>query len=183
MRSPEGPNHLSKLLLADLLKVESQGRHRYYSFSSADVAYVVESMANFVGGYKQSVDIPQNGIKFYRSCYDHMAGYVGVKITEAMLSKGVLDEVDSDFRVTSKGRDWVATLDISVSEISNARRPTAKRCLDWSERKPHIAGQFGAVLLRKFLEKRWVQKVNFSRELILTGEGKRQLDDLFGLRL
>ncbi len=176
-------NHLSKLLRADLLKVESQGRHRYYSFMNTDVAYTVESMANLAGGFKYGPAVPKEGIKYCRTCYDHMAGYVGVRLTEMMIAKGILSEIDSEFEVTPKGWDWATALDIGYDEMVNARRPIARKCLDWSERKPHLAGQFGAELLEKFLERRWVQRVNFSRELILTGEGKRQFDLLLNLRL
>jgi DNA-binding transcriptional ArsR family regulator len=179
-------NHLAKLLEADLLKVESQGRHRYFSFSRPDVAYVVESLASLANHNPTKAKnntIAPNGVKYCRSCYDHMAGFVGVQITEALESKGLIEKSGTDYAVTEKGWEWLTLFDISKNEISNKRRPLAKQCLDWSERRPHLAGQVGALILIKMLEKNWFKKVQFSRELVVTSMGRQEIYNLLDIKI
>lgn len=179
-------NHLAKLLEADLLKVESQGRHRYFSFSRPDVAYVVESLASLANHNPTKAKnntVAPNGVKYCRSCYDHMAGFVGVQITEALESKGLIEKSGTDYVVTEKGWEWLNLLDISKNGISNKRRPLAKQCLDWSERRPHLAGQMGALILIKMLEKNWFKKVQFSRELVVTSKGSQEIYNLLDIKI
>ena len=182
--STSASNHLSKLLQGELVKVVSQGRHRYYSISRPDVAYAIESLANLTGGFlNKKSNVPKKGIKYCRTCYDHLAGYLGVGLADAMLGKGFMEDVEGNFTITSKGWEWAKCMGMDYQEFSNKRRPVVRKCLDWSERKPHAAGQFGAKLLSKMLEKRWLLRVHHSRELILTGEGQRKLNDLLDMRL
>jgi DNA-binding transcriptional ArsR family regulator len=179
-------NHLSKLLEADIVKVEMQGRHRYYSFSNSEVAYVVETLANLVSNNrdtKQKIEKPANGIKYCRTCYDHLAGFVGVTIAEAMEKKGYLKKSESIYLVTQKGWNWFAQFDILQKEFSNTRRPITRQCLDWSERRPHLAGLLGARLLDKMVERKWFRKVQFSRELIVTAKGRQEAYELLGVAL
>src|SRR6266496_1797896 len=159
-------NHLSKLLEADLLRVEAQGRHRYYAFARPEVAYVIESMANLsnkaadVNKGKQDIA----GIKYCRSCYDHLAGQVGVRITEALETKNLIRKFNKEYAITERGWQWLVQLDIHREHIENSRRSLARQCLDWSERKPHIAGRVGALLMQQMLERNWLRKIQFSRE-------------------
>jgi len=175
-------NHLSKLIEADIIKVESQGRHRYFSFSRPEVAYVVESLAGSVKNdpgetEKNFIDI--TGIKFCRTCYDHLAGRVGVTLTKAFEKKGLIKKSGHHYLITGKGWKWFSEFGISKKEIeSNKRRVAARQCLDWSERKPHLAGQLGALLLEKMLEKNWFRKVKFSRELVVTSKARKEMSDL-----
>jgi len=179
-------NHLSKLLDADLLKVEIQGKHRYYSFSKPEVAYVVESMASLAApNGKKVLNIKRelSGIKFCRTCYDHLAGYMGVQIADAMELKSLIKKSSGQYTVTDKGWKWIDNFGITKDEILIKRRPLARQCLDWSERRPHLAGQFGAVLLNKMLEKKWFRPIQFSREMIITTKGKKELRDLLGIEI
>lgn len=179
-------NHLSKLLEAEIVKVEIQGRHRYYSLSNAEVAYVVEGLANLASNsttknIKKEPD--KNGVKYCRTCYDHLAGFVGVKIVEALETKGYLTKSKNVYLVSEKGWKWFQLLNISKEEFTNNRRPVTRQCLDWSERRPHLAGQLGAVFLNKMLERKWFKKIQFSRELIITGKGRQELLELLGIVL
>lgn len=179
-------NHLSKLLEAEVLKVEKQGRHRYYSFANPEVAYVVESLANLAD--KRSLNNPKtektlSGVKYCRTCYDHLAGFVSVKLVEALEGKDILRKNLSDYRVTRSGWQWFANLQICENNFKNQRRPLTRQCLDWSERRPHLAGQLGAALLEKMLERKWFKKVEFSRELVVTEKGVRELFELLGLMI
>ena len=178
-------NHLAKLLDADLLKVERQGRHRYFSFSKPEIAYVVESLASLSGHSSKKIEreTAVTGIKYCRSCYDHLAGHVGVKITEALEEKKAIRKHANCYLVTNSGWKLLAELDIAKGEMINNRRPLTRQCLDWSERRPHIAGQVGAMLLDTMLEKSWFKRMRFSRELIITTKGRSEIQKLFGVEV
>jgi len=178
-------NHLAKLLDADLLKVERQGRHRYFSFSKPEIAYVVESLASLSGHSSKKIEreTAVTGIKYCRSCYDHLAGHVGVKITEALEEKKAIRKHANCYLVTNSGWKLLAELDIAKGEMINSRRPLTRQCLDWSERRPHIAGQVGAMLLDTMLEKSWFKRMRFSRELIITTKGRSEIQKLFGVEV
>ncbi len=179
-------NHLSKLLEAEIVKVETQGRHRYYSLSNSEVAFAVEGLANLANNSViESVkkEPENNGVKYCRSCYDHLAGFVGVKIVETLEAKGFLVKSNNIYLVTEKGWEWFRFFNISKDDFNNNRRPVTRQCLDWSERRPHLAGQLGAVFLNKILEKKWFKRVEFSRELVVTSKGRQELYDLLGVVL
>jgi len=179
-------NHLSRLLAADLVKAETQGRHRYFSFSNAEVAYVVEALAHLANNRSTTThnnEKPVAGIKYCRTCYDHLAGYVGVEMAEAMRKKSYLKKADKSYTVTQNGWQWFSKFDISKNDFINTRRPLTRQCLDWSERRPHLAGSLGAVLLNKMLERRWFKKVQSSRELVITSKGKQELYEWLDITL
>lgn len=179
-------NHLLKLLEADIIKVEIQGRHRYYAFSRPEVAYTVESLANLANSRtteKIKTEDAVKGIRFCRSCYDHLAGVIGVRFTEAMEMKGYIKKtMERQYLISKKGWNWLSQIEILESDFTSARRPLARQCLDWTERKPHLAGQLGASVLKKMFEKKWVRKTQFSRELLVTPKGQQELNALLGVR-
>jgi DNA-binding transcriptional ArsR family regulator len=178
-------NHLAKLLGADLLKVEKQGRHRYFSFSRPEIAYVVESLASLSGPFskKKEKEAVLPGIKYCRSCYDHVAGFVGVKIAEALEKKKAIRKSANSYIVTNAGWHFLTELDIDKNKMMVNRRPLARQCLDWSERRPHLAGQLGAQLLISLLEKSWLKRMKFSRELIITTKGRSEIQKMFGIQV
>lgn len=176
-------NHLSKLLEAAVVKVEHQGKHRYYSFASADVAYAVESLANLAGRKTTVENEVESGIKYCRTCYDHLAGLVGVRMLEGMEKNGFLVEPDANYNVTEQGWKWLAEFGIDRDEISSVRRPLTRQCLDWSERRPHLAGHLGARLLDKMLERKWFRKIDFSRELEVLPKGRREMGEMLGMNV
>ncbi len=177
-------NHLSKLLEAGLVKVEMQGRHRYYSFSNPEVAYAVEGLANLANNSSTKIvkkQHEQNGVQYCRTCYDHLAGFVAVKIVETLETKGYLKKSKNIYLVTEKGWKWFQLFNISKKVFINNRRSLTRQCLDWSERRPHLAGQLGAALLNEMFKRKWLKKIEFSRELIITSKGHRELYDLLGV--
>lgn len=178
-------NHLSKLLEADFLKVEVQGRHRYFTFSNADVAYAVEALAQLskINSTEKFNDKKPTGIKYCRTCYDHLAGFVGVQLVETMEKKGYLKKDAKQYLVTKNGWEWLQLFGIEQKNYINIRRPITKQCLDWSERRPHLAGQLGADLLQIMFKKKWFRKVQFSRELIVTAKGRQEIYELLGVAL
>ena len=179
-------NHLSKLLDAEIIKVEIQGRHRYYSFSNPEVAYVIESLANLASEKivnRDKKSVATDGVKFCRTCYDHLAGLVGVKVVEALEKKAFLKKTETADTVTEKGWQWFSEFEILKDDFINIRRPLTRQCLDWSERRPHLAGQLGAVFLERMLQKKWFKKVQFSREMVVTTKGREELYNLLGVAL
>ena len=178
-------NHLTKLLGADLLKVEKQGKHRYFSFSRPEIAYAIESLANLSPdtSRKMTKEATPLGMKYCRSCYDHLAGYVGVKITEALEKKKAIRRHANSYLVTNSGWKLLADLDIDKNEMLSNRRPLTRQCLDWSERRPHIAGQIGALLLKRMLERNWFKRIRFSRELIITSMGRSEISSLLNIEI
>jgi DNA-binding transcriptional ArsR family regulator len=176
-------NHLTKLLEAELVKVKRQGRHRYFSFSKVEVAYAVESLASLASDEDSGIKKIEThqGIKYCRTCYDHLAGLVGVRVTEALEEKKIISKSDGHYNITKKGWAWLTEFGITNDALENKRRPVTRQCLDWSERRPHLAGQLGAALLEKMFEKKWLRKVKLSRELVVTSKGSSEIYDLLGI--
>ncbi|HXB32678.1 MAG TPA: winged helix-turn-helix domain-containing protein [Puia sp.] len=172
--------HLGKLLRAGLLSVEAQGRHRYYTFARTEVADAIEAMANLVPA-EQALrkDMGAVPIDYCRTCYDHLAGKVGVAITESLVRQKLLVYRDKELDVTPKGVQWFAELGIDCGEIRQQRRAFAKPCLDWTERRHHLAGALGAALLEKMLEAHWLRRSAQSRAVVATAKGRQALEAYF----
>ena len=178
--------HLRKLIQANLLSVERQGRHKYYRFSRQEVAYAIEALGNLIPieKHKRIISNPDNSaIRYCRTCYDHLAGRVGVLLTEALVKQKIIKLNGSDYSVTKKGYGFFSELEIDTDELSNHRRIFAKPCLDWSERKHHLAGSLGAALLSKMLSFGWLRKTSHSRAMIITSKGQQQLYDTLKISL
>jgi DNA-binding transcriptional ArsR family regulator len=180
--------HLTKLVKANLLSVVSQGRHKYYQLSSPEVAYVLESISNLVPADRLVAEEPeevnQQDIKFCRTCYDHLAGRVGVAVTDRLVEKKIIaSNGRHNYEVTPKGIKWFADLNISADDLMKQRRAFARKCLDWSERRYHISGSLGAALLDKMIKMKWMSKQKNSRIVLITSTGQAKLYDLLGLNL
>jgi DNA-binding transcriptional ArsR family regulator len=171
-------NHLAKLATANILSVEKQGRHRYYRYANAEVAQVVEAMAALVpsiGDYRKIRKPGQNDFTYARTCYDHFAGKFGVSLTDALVNQNIILPGEKKYEVSEFGTAWFQSIGIETNKIQNHKRSFAHPCLDWSERKHHLAGALGAALLNRFLESDWVRKKQQSREIIITTAGKIEL--------
>lgn len=178
--------HLAKLVQADLLCVESQGRHRYYKYARKEVAYAIEAMTSLLPApsAKSPVDSDNNSaIKNCRTCYDHLAGKVGVAVTDSLLRQKILIEKNDQFEVSSKGEKWFASLGIDTGELQQQRRSFLRPCLDWSERRHHIAGSLAAALLDKMIARDWLRKTKNSRALVVTAKGEKQFYEYLKLAL
>lgn len=169
--------HLAKLLDAGLLAVEKQGRHKYYRFSNKEVAYAIEAMASLI-----PPAIPQKKnaekhlpIKHCRTCYDHLAGKIGVAVAESLLEQNIILNSDTKFEVSPEGVKWFSDFGINLEDLKKQRRLFLKPCLDWSERKNHIAGSLGASLLDKMLADDWLRRTKDSRAIQITGKGEKEL--------
>ncbi|WP_166921777.1 ArsR/SmtB family transcription factor [Flavobacterium poyangense] len=169
--------HLAKLLDAGLLYVEKQGRHKYYRFSNKEVAYAIEAMASLVPPVtvQKKNSEKHSPIKHCRTCYDHLAGKIGVAVAESLLEQNIILNSDAKLEVSSKGVKWFSDFGIDIDEVKKQRRIFLKPCLDWSERKNHIAGSLGALLLDKMLADDWLRRTKDSRAIQITGKGEKEL--------
>lgn len=179
--------HLARLSDANLLAVERQGRHRYHRLASAEVADLIESVARIAAVTLPQTRRPVTGprdaqMRLARTCYDHLAGGLGVAVTDALVAKGVIAFDDGAGIVAPDGLDRLAALGIAVDDAARrTTRPLCRPCLDWSERRPHLAGRLGAAVCRHFLERHWVTRIADSRALFITPMGRQALRAEFGI--
>ena len=170
--------HLAKLVEGRLLQVEQQGRHRYYRLASTEVAAAVEALLVLTNGVvKAEKSVPQVGsVEHARTCYSHLAGWLGVQIAEALQKEGLLLPASGRaFAVTDRGREWFEELGIEVVEADGADAKVARQCIDWTERRPHIAGAVGVGMYKRFVALKWIVPVKNTRAVRVTLDGKREL--------
>ncbi|GGB00084.1 ArsR/SmtB family transcription factor [Puia dinghuensis] len=180
--APNCSMHLAKLIKADLLTVEAQGRHRYYTFSRPEVAYAVEALAALLpAGNRDAVEKDDPPIRICRSCYDHLAGRIGVQVAEALVQQKLLVQENKQFLLTPKGTRWFNEKGIDTAALQRQRRNFSRTCIDWTERRPHLAGSLGAALLRLMLDENWLRKKANSRAMAVTAKGQKALYQLFGV--
>lgn len=170
--------HLSKLLDAALVTVEQQGRHRYFRLANEDVASLLESLMGvaFRTGATRMLSSPREpALRKARVCYDHLAGEVGVSVYEALTRQGALTTSEDGLRLTESGEAWFARMGVNTQAAARQRRIFCRPCMDWSERRFHLAGALGAALLSRFRELGWVKFDKHSRVVRITPSGEREL--------
>lgn len=180
--------HLSKLVNGDLVRVERCGRHAYYRISGPEVVRVLERLATLDARSAPDHARPADtAIRLARTCYDHLAGSAGVAITNALVKRRYLVETESGYDVSKNGEDWFAVLGVSVPDArlraTETRRQFARACLDWSERRHHLAGELGARLCARTLELGWFERRRGTRALRVTAIGRRRLKAELDVRL
>jgi DNA-binding transcriptional ArsR family regulator len=174
--------HLAKLLGAGLLAVEKQGRHRYHRIASGEIAQAVEALTVLAAGGPPRYRPPgprDRALRLARTCYDHMAGQLGVAVSDSFQARKLVIVADGAAMVTDGGKGMMASLGASFANGDGARRMACRVCLDWSERRHHLAGRLGADLLRWSLEQRWVARVQGDRTLALTRAGEQGFKEIF----
>ncbi|HEX5569255.1 MAG TPA: winged helix-turn-helix domain-containing protein [Streptomyces sp.] len=176
--------HLDRLVAGGLLAEERQGRHRYVRLADPQLAQLVEDLAAHAGPPPAPRTLREvsagAAMARARTCYDHLAGRLGVAVTDALLARGLLQQ-DTGFAVTGEGLRWFGGLGIDLTVRPRGRRPLARACLDWTERRPHLAGVAGAALCRHALEAGWCERIGTQRALRVRPEGRRALYELLGL--
>jgi DNA-binding transcriptional ArsR family regulator len=177
--------HLNRLTTERLVKVLVQGKHRYYSLEGPEVARVLEGLSVLAGGSGDKfVPNTPNRLRAARTCYDHIAGTLGVSLHDRLKTMGWLTaNGDESYELTPAGARAFEALGIDVEETHMLRRRFAFGCLDWSERRSHLGGALGAVLLKMALKKKWVVQDLDSRALRVTGVGQREMRSRFGLQI
>jgi DNA-binding transcriptional ArsR family regulator len=177
--------HLNLLVRGGLLVQVRQGRHRYVRLARPDVAELIETLAALApagsGAARPrslSASSRRRALAQARTCYDHLAGTLGVAITDAMTDRGLLDW-EGGLRLTDSGAGWLADLGVTVP--ARTRRPLVRACLDWTERRPHLAGAVGAALCSHLSAQGWTRPVGTTRALTLTPAGRAALHEQLGL--
>ncbi|MFE7274555.1 ArsR/SmtB family transcription factor [Streptomyces sp. NPDC057623] len=176
--------HLGKLVAGGLLTEERQGRHRYVRLADARVAQLLEDLAAQVA--PQAAGRPRNlressagsAMARGRTCYDHLAGRLGIAVTDALTARGLLRQ-DTGFALTDAGLGWFDSAGIRLDHTG--RRPLARACLDWTERRPHLAGVAGAALCRHALDAGWCVRIGSERAVKVTESGERALYEVLGI--
>jgi DNA-binding transcriptional ArsR family regulator len=179
-------NHLTKLLEHGLLKVERQGRHRYFYLADPAIAQALELLAVLapaapIRSLRESE--AARAVRAARMCYNHFAGKLGVALSQALVEKEVLTKADGGYLVAEAGERWLHEVGIECSTLKRRGQIFASHHLDWSERLHHVAGDLGAALARRCFDLGWVRRVPTSRAVRLTEEGEQALFKELGLHL
>ncbi|MFH8380228.1 ArsR/SmtB family transcription factor [Kitasatospora sp. NPDC018058] len=184
--------HLSRLIAGGLLTEERQGRHRYVRLAGPAVATLIEDLTVFAeaGGKPDRAPTTlreatrQSAEARARTCYDHLAGRLGVAVADALLDRGLVSD-DAGLAVTERGHAWLAAQAIELPPRAGrpGARPVVRSCLDWTERRSHLGGALGAALCRTALDRAWVERIGSGRALRVTPGGCRALRELLGVEV
>jgi DNA-binding transcriptional ArsR family regulator len=185
---PTASVHLKRLNSQRLVKVFAQGKHRYYSLDGASVAAALEALSVLAGGsYEALVPKTPNRLLAARTCYDHIAGTLGVSLHDRFQALGWLSAdssaSDNTCDLTPRGTKAFEALGVDVAATRTLRRRFAYPCVDWSERRPHLGGALGAAVLRVALKRKWVAQDLDSRALEITSLGRREMLTRFAVRV
>ncbi len=174
--------HLSRLIDGGLLTEHRQGRHRYVALAGPHIAAAVEQLLALTAPAPSARTLravtTADALRLGRTCYDHLAGHLGVAITDAMVARHLLDD---DLALTPAGRAWLT--EHLGADLATSRRPLTRACLDWTERRPHLAGAAGAFLCNELLSRGWIRHTGTSRAVRTTPSGDNALHHLLDLRI
>ena len=174
--------HLSQLCNGGFLNMTRQGRHRYYSIAGRNIAHAIEALGAISTSPNFKPARADRELCYARTCYDHLAGELGVKLTAALERNQVLvPHGANEYRVTRQGEKFLIRWQIDIHSLRKARRSFARRCLDWTEKRYHVAGALGAAICDKFLEHRWITRESKTRIVHLSVSGRRELAEFLRL--
>jgi len=183
--------HLTRMVGAGLLGVEKQGRHRYHRLASTAVAQMLEGVMQIAAGAQPQRPVvgPRDAaLRKARTCYDHLAGELGVAIADAMTRHGFAELTDEAGLISDSGVTFLDGLGIDVEALKprksqHSGRILCRPCLDWSERRPHLAGAVGAALCSRSLEADWVRRIAGTRAVSITPKGRLVFTKKFGAEI
>jgi len=170
--------HLARLERARLVAVERQGRHRYYRLADVDVMTALEGLlplAARAGHLRTRVGPRDPELRRARSCYDHLAGDLAVKIFDSLAKRGLIDVRGDAVNVTNRARSFFSARDIDLDVLARDRRPLCRKCLDWSERRSHLGGTLGAAIFGHVLARKWVLQSRGSRVVRFSRGGEQRI--------
>jgi DNA-binding transcriptional ArsR family regulator len=176
--------HLARLVDTGLVSVARQGRHRYHRLSGVETAQAMEALAVLAATPPRRPRIPGPRdvmLREGRTCYDHFAGRLGVAIADALIAAGGIVERGGHFDVTTEGERRLAMLEVDVPALRRDKRPLCRCCIDWSERRPHIAGAVGAQLTTNALRAGWVHRLGDTRGIRVTPAGRAAFRRAIGM--
>jgi len=181
--------HLAKLVDGRLLVCEAQGRHRYFRIASAEAAHLIEGLASFGASipprtppHPPLVSAMPSRFLEARTCYDHLAGEMAVRVMQAMLDGGWLVGSGQEFEATQLGQDKLTILGVDISQPSRGRRSFARSCVDLTQRRRHLAGALGAALLEHYVREAWILRTPRSRVVSITPKGQAAFKRLLALK-
>jgi DNA-binding transcriptional ArsR family regulator len=179
--------HLAKLVDGGLLDVITQGRFRYFRLANSLVACAIEGMMALSGERlprrRLSGSRAGEALHLARTCYDHLAGKLGVAVMDRLLAQGHLHPGPEDFQVSQRGQAFLDGMGIDLASVASQRRGFARPCLDWSERRPHLAGALGAAIGARCFEIGWIEHQKDSRAVTITAAGRRGFRESFGIEI
>jgi DNA-binding transcriptional ArsR family regulator len=171
--------HLSRLLNGGLVSLAKQGRHRYYRIADPEVAGMLEGVMVIASSGRGPKRKPINeDVRRLRVCYDHLAGEQALMFLAKMREHRFISGTDEGMQLTRSGEQWCARIGIDAPTLASGRRPLCRACLDWSERRMHLAGALGAAILDRLFELRYAERQVGSRAVILLPGGERFFEDL-----
>lgn len=175
-------SHLSKLDEGGLMRPRKQGRHKYFSLANDDVAHVLESLMGLAAGsghLRKRTGPKDAELRRARVCYNHLAGDMGTQLFDSLMAQGYLALDSKDLVLTETGADFATGFQIDVTNLRSKRTPLCRECLDWSERRSHLAGSLGRAFLTRFEELSWAKRDQKTRIVAFTQNGTREFEDLF----
>lgn len=175
-------SHLSKLDEGGLLRPRKQGRHKYFSLTNDEVAHVLEGLMGLAAGsgHLRTRTGPKDAeLRQARVCYNHLAGDMGTQMFDSLMAQGHLIIEQDELRLTPSGAAFAKTLRIDLDTLTGQKSPLCRECLDWSERRSHLAGSLGRALLSRFEELSWATRNQKTRVVSFSCEGHREFDRLF----
>jgi DNA-binding transcriptional ArsR family regulator len=177
--------HLSKLLAGGLVAVETEGRHRYYRLAGPHIAQAIEHLAAIrpTGPVRRkALSVEGRELRFARCCYDHLAGQMGVAVTEGLQERGfIVLAPEKLFNVTLSGVEWFGSIGLDVAALKPTRRGLARQCLDWTERTHHLAGPLGVQFMTVLCARDWLRRSKASRAIQITPKGRMELKRHLGV--
>ncbi|CZF86241.1 ArsR/SmtB family transcription factor [Grimontia marina] len=165
-------SHLAKLVEGGLLVVRKQGRHRYFQLAGYEIAELLEQLMNVTASINPIHTGPSDtSLRHSRVCYDHLAGEVAVQLYDSLVAQGLIEDALIEAKLTETGKAFFIDLGADIEAFERQKRPVCKACLDWSERRTHIAGSLGKWILEHLLSQGWAQQLPDSRVIEFTPKG------------
>jgi DNA-binding transcriptional ArsR family regulator len=183
--APTASSHLARLTTAGLVAIARQGRHRYFRIAAPEVASAIEGLMGLASrGGTGGVATPLHtgprdaGLRRARVCYDHLAGEAGVRLLERLRERHLISGGDEAMVLTSRGEAWCERVGVDLDALRTKRRRLCRSCLDWSERRTHLAGALGAALLDRLFALRYARRDALGRTVILSPRGEAFVEQL-----
>lgn len=178
-------SHLSKLDGGGLLRPRKQGRHKYFSLVSDDVAHVLEGLMGLAAGaghLRKQTGPKDAELREARVCYNHLAGDMGTQMFDSLMAQGHLVPDGEELKLTDTGAAFASEFEIDVEGLCKARAPVCRECLDWSERRSHLAGSLGRAFLNRFEELAWAKRDQKTRVITFSRNGAEEFKKLFPVK-
>jgi DNA-binding transcriptional ArsR family regulator len=179
-------SHLARLAEGGLVVSRKQGRCVYFALASGEVAELMEQLAGLAAsaGHRRTRPGPRDpAMRRARVCYDHLAGELGVAMLDGLVARGVVEDHLGSLNLTEGGAEWALEFGVAPEALTGRRRPVCKACLDWSERRSHLAGSLGNALLERIYANGWARRLDGGRVVAFSAPGLAAFERTFGLRL